>query len=85
MEHLFTQFRTELDALIEAETISFERMELLENILDQIQAQYGSQVYAGLNRCYEGVLLIRKGNGGEPSGNIRYKAAEGSIEEIRCK
>lgn len=69
--------------MIEAESgIPFERMEVIENILDRIQLLYGAEIYAGLNRCYVAVLLVK---GGEPSGecDIGYEEAKSSIEEIQ--
>jgi len=59
MKSLFGQFRESLDDLIDDPT-SFVLMEKTEDILDQIQKQYGFKIYKGLNRCYEGVLLINQ-------------------------
>lgn len=60
---IFREFGDTLDKLIDVDIDSRDLLPLMrrtENILDDIELQYGTVVYDGLNKCYEAVLCIKR-------------------------
>ena len=56
---LLDEFKQTLDKLVE-DGPEISLMCQIEDILDNIQVEYGQQIYQKFNKCYEIVLLIPK-------------------------